>query len=57
MIVLSGVLVLVSAVLLLMGVAGGTGFIYAAIITSLVAAVLLPLGVHRRSRRPPQNRS
>ncbi len=56
MTVVSGVLVLLSAVLLGMGVLGSTGFVYASIVTGLVAAVLLPLGVCRPSRRPPAGR-
>ncbi|WP_250285267.1 MULTISPECIES: hypothetical protein [unclassified Frankia] len=56
MTVLSGVLVLLSAVLLGVGILGGTGFVYASVVIGLLAAALLPLGARRPSRRPPAGR-
>jgi drug/metabolite transporter (DMT)-like permease len=56
MIAISGVLAVVAFVFVLIGAFDGTGFVYASIVVSLVAAAVLPLGVERyvqRHRRHP----
>jgi hypothetical protein len=44
---LSGALLAVAALLLIVGIFGGSGFLFASIAVTLVAAALLPLGVAR----------
>ncbi|WP_239405693.1 hypothetical protein [Frankia sp. Cj3] len=51
MITVSGILALLSAVLLGMGVLGDAVFAYASLATGLVSAALLPVGVLRQARR------
>ena len=51
MIVLSGMSLLLAAVLLIAGAAGPTACVYASLAATLLAAGMLPLGAARRVRR------
>ncbi len=51
MVAMSGVLTGVAFVLAVIGAFDGTGFVYASIVASLVAAAVLPLGVARYADR------
>lgn len=48
---ISGLLLAVSAVLLIVGVAGPSACVYASLVVTLLAAGLLPLGAARRVQR------
>jgi len=51
MIILSGMLLVVAAVLLVVGIVGPTTCVYAALALILLTAGILPLGAARRGRR------
>jgi hypothetical protein len=51
MVAASGALVGVAVVLLALGAVNGSGFVYASIVVSLLAAALLPLGAVRHAER------
>ncbi|WP_165699152.1 hypothetical protein [Candidatus Frankia alpina] len=49
MLILCGVLIALCGVLAVVGIVAGSGFVYASLILTLVAAVLLPFGALRRT--------
>ncbi|KJE24833.1 hypothetical protein FF36_00840 [Frankia torreyi] len=49
MLTLCGVLLALCAVLAIAGIVAGSGFVYASLILTLIAAALLPLGALRRT--------
>ena len=51
MVAVSGALTGVALVLAVIGAFDGTGFVYASIVASVVAAAVLPLGVARYGQR------
>ncbi|MCM3923679.1 hypothetical protein ND748_18660 [Frankia sp. AiPs1] len=49
MLTLCGALLAVCAVLAVVGIVGSSGFVYASLILTLIAAALIPLGALRRT--------
>ncbi|EIV93167.1 hypothetical protein [Frankia sp. QA3] len=49
MLTLCGALLALCAVLVIVGIVAGSGFVYASLILTLVAAALLPFGALRRT--------